>query len=169
MAFTYRLRLTESTWGGGSYCSSVHSTRVTKNRRLRTNESCSTAAIIQPRLLLRRGRSLVFITQVTGNTGNTESNGRGVPADGHQGEAAAAAAGERVRRHVLPGQGRQHRGPAPKEVCDQPHELQQRDGVVPADTEVRRGAADRCVAVQGSRPGTHSEAMKLHSEDERGT
>lgn len=61
-----------------------------------------------------------------------------VPVDGHRGEAAAAAAGEWVRRHLLSRQNRQHRPLPSKQVCDQRHELQQRDGVVPAQVSTLR-------------------------------
>lgn len=54
-----------------------------------------------------------------------------VPGDGQPGQAAAAAAGEGVWGQLLPRQDLQHAGLPPKEVCDQTHELQQCDGVVP--------------------------------------
>lgn len=101
----------------------------------------------------------------------------GAPVDGHHGEAAAAAAGERIRRHQLSRQSRQQTNAPSKEVCDQVHEFQQGDGVIPAQTDGTHPETnvqqilqmtvshqslyqDRC---------THSEATKLHSEEDRGT
>ena len=57
-----------------------------------------------------------------------------VPVDGHHGQTAAATAGERIWRYLLSGQNSQHSSFPSKEVCDQSHELQQGDGVVPAHT-----------------------------------
>ncbi len=57
-----------------------------------------------------------------------------VPADGHHRETAAAAAGERIWRYLLSGQSSQHTGFPSKEVCDESHEFQQGDGVIPAQT-----------------------------------
>ena len=61
-----------------------------------------------------------------------------VPGDGQQGKAAAAATGEGVWGQLLPRQDLQHTGLPPKEVRDETHELQQRDGVVPARWGGRR-------------------------------
>jgi len=63
-----------------------------------------------------------------------------VPGDGQQGQAAAAAAGEGVWGQLRPRQDLQHAGLPPEEVCDQTHELQQRDGVVPDRWETEGGS-----------------------------
>ncbi len=61
------------------------------------------------------------------------------PVDGHHWKTAAAAAGERIWRNLLPRQSSQHTSFPPKEVGDQSHELQQGDGVIPA--QIKAGAA----------------------------
>lgn len=139
---------------------------------VRTTDSCSTAAIIQARLLLHTGTSSCSSSTFESAAPRA---GLGSPVDGHHGETAAAAAGERVWRHLLPSQGRQHTGLPPKEVRDQPHELKQGYGVIPAGN-IRGAEVKRKFVCLGffffksvSRwCQTHSAATKLHSEEERG-
>lgn len=88
------------------------------------------------------------------------------PVDGHHREAAAAAAGERVRRELLPGQRRQHAGVAPEEVRDQPHKLDQGYGMIPAENTV---SVHLQPAGLTRTDRTHSAATKLQSDDARGT
>lgn len=56
---------------------------------------------------------------------------RCVPVDGHHWEAAAAAAGKRIWSYLLSRQRSQHTHFPSKEVCDQSHEFQQGDRVIP--------------------------------------
>ena len=60
-----------------------------------------------------------------------------------------------------------------RKVCDQLHEHEKGDGVIPAHTYTLRDSAgpgyNRCDHSLCQDWVTHSEAMKLHSEEERGT
>lgn len=107
---------------------------MTKKRRLRTTESCSTAATIQPRLLLHTETTPSRPVSVHQDThGPPRPRRTALPVDGHHGKAAAAAAGEGIRRNPLSGQSCQHTSFAPKEVGDEAHELDQGYGVIPAE------------------------------------
>lgn len=109
----------------------------------------------------------------------------GLPVDVEEGQAAAAAAGKGVRGDPLSSQGLVHPGLPPEEVRDQTHELEQRYGVVPVQRRAEEGENERAgedanvgsescgVKLRKIRTGgeetTHSEAMKLQREEERGT
>lgn len=95
--------------------------------------------------------------------------GLGVPVNGHHWKtAAAAAAGEGIWRYFLSRQSSQHKGLSSKKVCNESHEFQQSDGVIPAqEHQFRQWRTSKlCMFVLSL---THNDAIKLQSEEERGT
>lgn len=112
---------------------------MTKKRRLRTTDSCSTAATIQPRLLLHTGDAHTRLVSMETH-GLPRLCGTSLPVDGHHRKTAAAATGEGIWRELLSGQSCQHTSFAPKEVRDQAHKFDQGYGMIPAENS---GSADQ--------------------------
>lgn len=90
-----------------------------------------------------------------------------LPVDGHHRKTAAAAAGERGWRHLLSSQGRQHTGLPPKEVRDQPHELNQGYAVIPAGN-IRRAEVMRKSVIFEISLTILSNSQRSHEVTQRG-